>query len=320
MFSLFPAHRPRIGVSVRAHALDLVEVRRRWGRPPVVRRVLSRPLPDGLVTPSATAPNLNDPDAFAKELNALCEPVRDRAVAVDLPMACGTLGLFHFETFPTSPAEQDALLRWRYRQDEHLVGTDLRVVFRVFRTTVPGAGSAAIAVLAVAIKRSVVDQYYQVCEATGLLPVSMGFSTLHLIDLYRSVMPKSDESFFAHRTAETLIVVGFREGRPALLRVKPLRRADIQLQMELLRTLRYCDGEFPHAAAETVDSPLYLVEEGVAPLPAALNLDSAVWTPTENPCWTVTITRAQWSTAPIAGRVPAPERPPFGALAGVLAS
>jgi hypothetical protein len=321
MFSLFPVHRPRIGVSIRARALDLVEVRRRWGRPPIVRRFITRPLPDGLVAPSATALNITDGEAFAKELNALCEPVRDRTVAVDLPMACGTLGLFHFETFPPSPAEQDALLRWRFRQSEHLGATDLHVVSRSFRSSPPSTGPGPVAVLAVAIKQGVLAQYREACEAADLLPVSMGFSTLHLIDFYRPTMPKSDESFFAHRTAEALIVLAFRQGQPAFLRVKPLRRTDVDLERELLLTLRCFDSEFPHAAAETVTAPLYIVEERVAPLPAAqMASPPEVWTPTENSAWTITVTRAHWNTAPVVTRVPAPEHLPFGALAGVVAS
>ena len=90
MFSLFPIHRPRVGISFRAQALELVEVRRRWGMAPTVTRLATRSLPAGLLVPSSTAPNMADPAVVAKELQALLHGVGDRTVASDLPMACGT--------------------------------------------------------------------------------------------------------------------------------------------------------------------------------------------------------------------------------------
>jgi len=322
MGTLFPIHRPRIGLSIRAHALDLVEVRRRWRRPPLVRRLLSRPLPEGVVTPSSTAPNLTDPQAFARELRGLCEKVRDRTVAVDVPMACATLGLFQFDTLPASTAEQEALLRWRFRQTEHLVASDLQLVSRLFRTPASQGGAAILSMLSVAMRQAVLTQYHQACEAAGLLPVSMGFSTLHLLDLYGPLMPKGDVSFFAHRTAERLIVLAFRQGRPVFLRVKPLRRTDAVLDAELIRTLQYFDSEHRTPTAAPSSSPLYLVDEVAARLDGARDLapSSETWTPTADPHWTVVVTRADWGTAPITSRMQAPDPVPFGALAGVLAS
>ena len=322
MFSLFPIHRPRIGVSVRAHALDLVEVQRRWRHPPLVRRLVSRPLPPGLLTPSHTTLNVSDPEAFVRELQALLEGVPDRTVAIDLPTACGTLGLFHFETFPQSRTEQDAMLRWRFRQEEHIVANDLRVMSQVFESRGQGSPARSVSVLAVAIRQSVVDQYHRACDAAGLLPVSMGFSTLHLLDLYRRLMPARSEGFFAHRTADALLVLGFQHSRPVLLRVKPLRRGHVELQSALMSTLQFFDSQFPHRStpSEAACSPLYIVDEGAPSAKGGSSTLPEVWTPTDNPDWTVEVTRVQWSTAPIAGTLSVTEPPPFGALAGVLAS
>ena len=322
MFSLFPVHRPRIGISVRARALDLVEIRHRWGRLPLVRRLRSRPLPPGLLTPSCTMPNVSDHETCVRELQALLEGVRERMVAIDLPIASGTLGLFHFETFLKSRVEQDALLRWRFRQEEHVVANDLHVVSQVFESCEQGNPATSVSVLAVAIRQSVVDQYHRVCEAAGLLPVSMGFSTLHLIDLYRRVMPATSEAFFAHRTAEALLVLAFRNGRPVFLRVKPLRRANVELKSELISTLQFFDSQFPHRSTSSgaACSPLYLVDEGSPSAKVGTSASPEVWTPTETPDWTVEVTRVNWSTAPIASTLSVTEPPPFGALAGVLTS
>ncbi len=322
MFPLFPVHRPRIGVSLRAHALDLVEIQRRWRRPPVVRQLRSRPLPPGLLTPTCTTLNLSDQEMFVRELQALLEGVPDRTVAIDLPIACGTLGLFQFETVPPSAVELDALLRWRFRQEEHVVANDLHLVSQVFASQGQGSPATSASVLAVAIRQNVLEQYHRVCESAGLLPVSMGFSTLHLIDLYRQVMPARSEAFFAHRTADALLVLGFQYSRPVLLRVKPLRRVDVDLKSELINTLQFFDSQFPHRATSSgaTPTPLYMVDEGVLFEKLGSSATPEVWTPTDNPDWKIEVSRVQWSTAPIESRVAVTEPAPFGALAGVLAS
>ena len=322
MISLFPVHRPRIGISIRAHALDLVEVRHRWRRLPLVRRIRSRPLPPGLLTPSCTTPNVSDHEACVRELRALLDDVHDRTVAIDLPIACGTLGLFQFETFPPSRAEQDALLRWRFRQEEHVVASDVQLVSQVFTPCGPEHPTTSASVLAVAIRQSILDQYHRVCEAAGLLPVSMGLSTLHLLDLSRRVMPVTSEAFFAHRTTDALLVLGFQRSRPVFLRVKPLRRTHVDLTSELIGTLQFFDSQFPHraTASEALCAPLYLVDEGAPSVMVGSPVSPEIWTPTENSDWTVEVTRVKWSTAPMTSRLSVTDPAPFGALAGVLTS
>lgn len=319
MFSLFPIHRPRLGISIRAHALDLVEVRRGWGRAPTVTRVATRPLPAGLLTPNATIPNISDPATVAKELVALLDGVRDRAVAIDLPMACGTLALHHFERFPAVRTEQEALIRWRLRQEEHLTAPDLALLWQVFDST--ESGNPAVSVLSVAIKPSLLAQYHQVCEAAGLIPVSMGWSTFHLLELARLTLSTlSEDVYVAHRTAEALIVLGFRHGCPVCLRVKPWRRAAGDLHSELLQTLRYFAQQGPPSKWTTArTTPLYVVDETASDTTAdSLESPPETWRVQDQ--WTVSVSRADWATAPIAQTVSHPDQLPFGALAGVLAA
>ncbi|MEQ1793151.1 MAG: hypothetical protein ABL970_03085 [Nitrospira sp.] len=323
MWSLFPVHKPRIGISIRAHRLELVEVRHRWRRPPVVRRLVSRPLPAGLVAPSPTAANLTIYETVVQELRALCEGVRDRTVAVDLPLAAGTFALFHFETFPQSREEQDALVKWRFRQDEHVTATDLHVVSQVFAGQREGNVPAPVSVLAVAIRQSLLSQYHRLCDDAGLLPVSMGFSTLHLLELYRRAMPAHADVFFAHRTAEAMIVVALRHGRPSLLRVKPLRRTTVDLKPELLTTLQYFHSQSLHrcSSGNVARTVLYVLDDTAVARRAEASAATEVWTPTDDPDWAVEMIPVTWSMAPLSSSaVEIPDVPPFGALAGVVAS
>ena len=283
-------------------------------------RVASRALPAGLLTPSAATANMPDPAAVAKEVDALLEGVRDRAVAVDLPMACGTPALLHFETFPTAQREQEALLRWRLRQEEHLTAPDLTLRWHVMSEGKPS--STAVSVMLVAIRQSILDQYQHVCEAAHLLPVAMGWLTFHLLDLARSAFPTAGHLYIAHRTAEMLIVLAVQHGRPVRLRVKPIRRTSADVKTDVLQTLQYfAQTDSSGHADVTRTTPLYLVEEGL-PRDESLSSQDAteVWTMSDHLNWTVSVTRARWTTAPIVSAVAAPEPAPLGALAALLAA
>jgi hypothetical protein len=261
-----------------------------------------------------------DPAAVAQEVEALLEGVRDRTVAVDLPMACGTPVLLHFETFPTSQTEQEALLRWRLRQEEHLTAPDLTLRWHCVSEENPS--STAVSVIVVAIRHSILDQYYQVCEAAHLLPVAMGWSTFHLLDLARSAFPNEPHLYVAHRTAEALIVLALQQGRPVRLRVKPIRRTSADVETEVLQTLKYfAQADSPGKADVTRTTPLYLVDEGLPREECLSSHDvTEVWTMSDHLNWTVCVTRARWATAPIVSAVAAPDPPPLGALAAVLAA
>jgi hypothetical protein len=269
--------------------------------------------------PSADNPTMRDPAAVAKELAALLEGVRDRAVAIDLPMACGTLALHHFETFPTIRTEQEALLRWRLRQEEHVTAQDLTLSWHAVPST--ASGSTPVSVVSVASRTSILDQYHHVCEAAALIPVSMGWSMFHLLDLVRATFTGThEEVYVAHRTAEAFIVLGVQQGRPIGLRVKPLRRGSLDLNRELLQTLQYFAQDHPvsnHTAART--TPCYVMDETVvASGDEATAHPSDTWMVQEH--WTVTIVRITWANVPIVSQVPSPDQPPYGALACVLAS
>ena len=80
MSLFFPVHRPRTGLSFTEHGMALVELRRGWHRPGIVR-VNERPLPEGVLALSASEPNMKDRDALAKELRVLMATSSERTLA-----------------------------------------------------------------------------------------------------------------------------------------------------------------------------------------------------------------------------------------------
>ena len=279
MSLLFPVHQPRAGLSFTERGIALVELRRGWHRPGIVR-VSERTLPEGLLTLSASEPNVKDRDGLAKELRTLMATSSERTLAVCLPDRVCHLAVFPFETFPPRERDRDPILRWRFQHEEHVAVGDARIFHRVFpvkRTLAPTpaettSGSQVTAyVLAMAIKRSVLDQYEQVCLQAGLLPRSISCAALWLFDFYRPVMTQTEELFFVHRASDSMTFFAIRQGLPVFCRLKGLRGEQADVMREIWSTVQFYEDLAPlgAAGAGSGSTPIYMVGEGCSRLGGA---------------------------------------------------
>ncbi len=274
--TLFPIQRPRLGLTIDARTLSMLEVQRDWGRGRRNRDVKlcsERALPAGLVTLSATEPNISDVAALAGEVRALRGDHRKAShvmsVALSLPDLSARVALFEFEVWPSKPAECDALLRWRFQKDFGIASTGARLAFRAFPPTadsVAGGGDKTHRVLAAAIQARIIEQYEQACELARFIPISLGVTSLRLFDLCRPVMAaargevkpdssasgqvtetESSEMFFLHVSQAAFSFFAVRHHRPVFYRIKPLRNGHTNLADEVRATVQFYDESRPAA-------------------------------------------------------------------------
>jgi hypothetical protein len=295
--TLFPIQRPRLGLAIDAGTLSLLESQRGWRRgwrDTDVRLCRTRSLPAGLVNLSATELNVKDVTALAREVRALWGDSRATSrvasVALSLPDLCARVALFEFEVWPSKPAERDALLRWRFQKDRGMAATGARLAFRVFppRPGAPAGGTDKThRVLAAAIQGSIIEQYEQVCEEAGLIPVSLGVASLRLFDLCRPVMAaaqgrvQSDapasgqapgpltgtdpsEFFFLHVAQAGFSFFALRHDCPVFYRIKPLRNGHTNLADEVRATVQFYDESRPAArnGSPALPRALFIVGAG----------------------------------------------------------
>lgn len=333
---LFPVHRPTIGLSISAQRLTLVELHRGWwpGRTDVsLRHADERDLPSGLVRPSASERNLSDIPALAQEVRALLGTTRTLPVALSLPDLCAQVALFEFEMLPKQVAEQVNLLRWRFEHDLKVPMSEARLVHRVFylsqRTSASDQKSSGPArVLAVAIRRDILAQYIQLCEQTGLLPVTVGIASLQLFDFCHCVMKTAEELFFAHRSDDSFSFIAVRHGCPVFLRIKPLRQAQTDLTGELLGTLQFYDDQQVPSPRLSDDRPrpLFIIDGRTAEQAPLSRADHSfppchVIHPTSRLSSRIELIPLGWEDLPILwNELSSPPVSGLSALAGVMVS
>jgi hypothetical protein len=213
-------------------------------------RINERTLAQGVLALSASEPNVKDHDALVKELRALVTTSSERTLAVCLPDRVCHLAVFPFETLPTRERERDTILRWRFQHEEHVTVGDARILHRVFPVknakALTGTKSNVTAyVLAMAIKRSVLDQYEQVCREADVLPISMSCAALWSFDFYRPVMVQATELFFVHQASDSMTFLAIKQGMPVFCRTKGRRREQADVIGEIRSTVQFYEDLFP---------------------------------------------------------------------------
>ena len=160
-------------------------------------RCVASPLPDGLLKPSPTDPNVSDIVALQGRIRTLAglqaEGHREggsllsdlpRRITLLLPDTAVRAMVLHLDQFPASSDEREALIRWRLGQEQLFPLAGAKVVSQMFHA-VPGDERRVHTVLAVAIQESVLQQYETLCESVGLIPYEVGITSLRLVDLWR---------------------------------------------------------------------------------------------------------------------------------------
>ena len=238
--TLFPIARPTLGLSITTDSLSLVEIQRKW-RGGTIRRIAQEPLSSEVIQLSPAKPNILNTQAFSEALRRLVKGLKPpQPIALSLPDLCARMAALEFTSFPTKPVEREAILSWRFQQDFNISTTNSRLAYSVYepkKSKKPLASETpnVIRVFATSIQHAIIEQYEEVCLQSGLLPLTVGISSLDVFDCYRQTIQESidtasnrsslssTEFFFLHLTDWGFFFSAFRDNFPVFVRAKSLR-------------------------------------------------------------------------------------------------
>jgi len=240
--TLFPVTRPRLGLAISEQALCLVEIQRGL-RGRSFHRATSRHLSSGLIHVSPNKPNISDKETFANILQSIRKGRKHpQPIALSLPDLCARTAVLEFSSLPKTQTEREVLVKWRFQQEFHVPTTNARVAFQVYgpskrKTAASNGAQPVFSVLATLIQQDILAPYEHLCLQVGLLPVSVGLTTLNIFELYRSQIHRLAQAAAnrSHAPVQELVFLflthwgfsflAFREGRPVFIRVKALHLA-----------------------------------------------------------------------------------------------
>jgi hypothetical protein len=210
-----------------------------WGwRGRCGHRCVTSSLPEGAVKPSPGEPNLVQLTLLEAKIQTLAGPPQDirilgrtlvahrpRPVALLLPDAAVRAVVLHLDQLPARADEREALIRWRFGQEQLFPLTGTTMVSQIFSGS-PRASGAAQSVLAVAVHQSVLRQYESVCESVGLVPWDVGLTSLRLFDLWVKMAGRTgwedDDLLWISLVDRALTAMVFQQGRLLFYRCKLL--------------------------------------------------------------------------------------------------
>ena len=177
-------------------------------------------LPSGAVVPSLASHNIIDREAVATAVRTVLGRLGTRVsrVALVLPDAAAKVSLIHFDQVPAKRDDLDQLVRWQVRKSAPFSIDDACVSYTPCARGADGSGEFVV----VLAKRSVIEEYEQVCADAGtyigLIDVT-SLSVLNLI-LASSRVPAGDWLAIYMRPEDTSIAI-VRDGHVIFFRNRP---------------------------------------------------------------------------------------------------
>lgn len=201
-------------------------------------RCVTAPLPDGTIKPSPAEPNVTQPAVLESKIQALAGPSQDvrvlghlvlanrpRPVTLLLPDAAVRAVVLHLDQLPARADEREALIRWRFGQEQLFPLTGTTVVSQVCAGP-SRAGGSSQSVLAVAVHQAVLRQYESICESLGLIPRDVSLTGLRLFDLWVKISGRNGwedaDLLWVSLVDRALTTMVFQRGRLLFYRCKLL--------------------------------------------------------------------------------------------------
>jgi hypothetical protein len=196
-------------------------------------------LPEGVVRPSLTEPNLLDPAAFRTALAAALERagvLGATRVALVLPDPVAHLKLLRGAEIPVGrSAEREGMLRLRFKKALPFDVHDARVAW----LPLPVSGGEPTLLVAVSYE-PVLAQYEEACESLGLHAGLVELSGLALLDAVERARPPGDR-LLVNWDAGYVSLLLSRGGVPAAIRILSgdLAATPEQVVREVAHTVRH---------------------------------------------------------------------------------
>ena len=219
--SWFASPPPSVAVEIGAGRVTAVVLATVDGASTVTAQATER-LPDGLVAPSLTTPNLTDKTAIAAAVQRVLRAVgvsRGR-VAVVIPDGAAKVSLIRFEKVPAKAEDLGQLVRWQVRKSVPFPIEQSHV------TWTPGVTDANGTDYVVTVARQdIVQDYEQAVAAAGVQVGLVDLATFNLVNLLlagEGAGAAAGDWLLIHVTPDASTMAIVRDGALLLFRHRPI--------------------------------------------------------------------------------------------------
>jgi len=192
----------------------------------------------GVLLVSPVHDNIQQPHVFEQKIRALVPPNghRKRRAAVILPDYCARIAVLDFDTFPSDPDEQQALVRFRLKKSVPFE-VDTAVVSYVEQ---PKSAGAKVEILAAVMSSEIVQQYEAPFRAAGFHPGLVTTSSIAALNLLEA----DGITLLVKLSGRILSVLVLRDNAVKLARCIEMDEAGVlDIESVLHPTIAYIEDE-----------------------------------------------------------------------------
>ena len=221
------------------------------------------PFPPGTLLASPVEDNLRVPNAASDAIQRI-SPVngggkKRRSAAVILPDHAVRVSLLDFDSFPSSPEERQALVRFRVKKT---IPFDIESASVSYWVQPAGNSKKNVDVIAVTVAFEILARYEALFRGAGFQPGEVTASSLAALELYR----EPGVAVIAKLAGSILSVMALDDGQLRLFRCLPIEDAsDEEILSVLQPTFAYVEDELGRAVGK-------LVTCGLERLPGSLRV------------------------------------------------
>jgi type IV pilus assembly protein PilM len=200
-----------------------------------------QPFDPGVLAASPLADNILRADAVTSALGRIVPPngAKRRPAAVILPDYAARVSLLDFDSFPSAPEEQLALVRFRVKKT---VPFDIDSAAVSYWAQPPSGkpGAKKVDVIAVTVAIEILARYEAVFRTANLHPGVITTSGLSALSLYHA----DDVAVIAKMTGHVLTVMAVADGRLKLFRCLTIEEGSDEEMLAVLNpTFAYIEDE-----------------------------------------------------------------------------
>jgi len=207
-----------------------------WARTAEPTAVQWAPLPEGCITVSPLENNVREPRMFEAAVRAIAPEGngRKRPAALLLPDFCARVTVLDFDTFPSDPAEQLQLVRFRVKR---VVPFDIEnAVIACYPQSRPGSGKKADVVVAV-LNRDVASHFEAPFRAAGFQCGLVTLSALSALSLRGEAGDEQASPAVVAKMSGSVMSLSLLEGSALrMLRCVQLHETSVQEATDVLAT------------------------------------------------------------------------------------
>ena len=241
-----------IGLEINAGGVGGVVVRHDQQQPGI-ERICLEPLPNGVLKPSRSGPNLIDPQAVLVQLKLVRQklPAGELGAAVSLPDSSGRMVLLELDESWQDRQEAEKIILWKLKNRlPHAVPAQ-HIDFQVLEHQ---EGKPAL-VLVTMMAASVLGQYDLLLHQAGFSSIWVGLHQMSILQACAAASGNQGTTLTVSWYAGTLGIVFCRDGIPFFWRTKQLPSPGgdaAALDLELHGSLIACHRLWPGSTVEQV--------------------------------------------------------------------